>query len=383
MRRKVTFFDTTLRDGEQAPMNAMSTAAKVDLFRKLSAAKLDVIEAGFPAASDIDREAVAEILRMETAAKVCLFARAARSDLDCCLDLIGNRRDIQVQVLVTGSENHLRYKRQFSVDEALAETRDAVRFAADHGVEVSLAVEDASRGSADLLERVIRTGVDNGATTVVVTDTVGCATPDQFGPMVAAARRWAGEDVTLSVHCHDDLGLAVANTLAGLAAGADECQGTLCGIGERAGNAALEELLAIVINHGERLSLASTVDPIALGSACTALSAAIDFPIARNKAVVGRWVYATAAGLHQNGILKHPSTYESLDPAHFGREREFLITRHSGQAAVRSMLRDQPDAVRGVDADHVLAEMARLGRSFSSAEGEVFRDFVAGLQVRA
>ncbi len=382
MTRKISFFDTTLRDGEQAPMNAMSTGAKVDLFRRLSAARLDVIEAGFPAASDIDREAVAEILRVETAAKVCLFARAARSDLDTCLDLIGNRRDIQVQVLVTGSENHLRYKRQFSMEDALAETRDAVRFAADHGIEVSLAVEDASRGSYDLLERVIRTGVDNGATTVVVTDTVGCATPDQFGQLVAAARGWAGPDVTLSVHCHDDLGLAVANTLAGLTAGADECQGTLCGIGERAGNAALEELLAIVINHGERLAMTSGVDPIALGAACTRLSEAIDFPIARNKAVVGRWVYATAAGLHQNGILKHPSTYESLDPAHFGREREFLITRHSGQAAIRSMLRDRPAETR-VHPERILAEMARQGRSFSSAEQQVFHDFVAGLEVRA
>jgi len=335
--RTVTVFDTTLRDGEQAPQNTMSVATKCALFREIDAAGVDVIEAGFPAASPADYAAVEQILATPRRAKVSLFARANPDDLACCLRAIGDARDIQVQVLVTGSEIHLEHKRRFSRAEAIAETRTAVVDLADRGIEVSLAVEDASRGSFDFLEEVVRTGVEAGASTVVMTDTVGVSTPDYFAEMIAAARRWVGPAINLAVHCHNDHGLATANTLAGLRAGADEFQGTLCGIGERAGNAALEEVVALIVTQGDRLGLRCGIDPLALYSACMAVSEAIAFPIARNKPILGQYVYATAAGIHQNGMNKHHSTYEPFDPAVFGREREIIIGRHSGRSAVQAL----------------------------------------------
>ncbi|WP_298464074.1 hypothetical protein [uncultured Erythrobacter sp.] len=384
MVAEITLFDTTLRDGEQAPMNAMSVETKVDLFNRIAMSGIDRIEAGFPAASPIDYEAVSQILQQPTNASLSLFARATRGDIDCCLELAGNRRDLQIQILVTGSEIHLEHKRQITLEEAIEETREAVEYAANHNIEVSLAVEDASRGSYSMLEKVIKTGVDAGATTVVVTDTVGAALPSQFGAMVAAAREWVGAETSLSVHCHNDLGLAVANSIAGIAAGANECQGTLCGIGERAGNAALEEIVAILLTKEDEFARRCNVDPIALLAACNALSEAIDFDLQRNKPILGRWVNATAAGLHQSGMLKHPDTYEPFDPALFGREREFLITRHSGSAAVRDMLKrhvgNGPDEV---EPSYLLSRMGLEGKSFSSTQGEEFRSFVASCQAGA
>lgn len=334
--RKIAAFDTTLRDGEQAPGNEMSVANKVELFRKIDAAGLDVIEVGFPSASPIDYEAVDRILRLPRQCKASLFARSNLSDIDTCLSLLDGVENVQIQILATGSEIHLEHKRRMSRRDAVTETRRAVSYVVERGVEVSLALEDSSRGSFDLLEETMLVGAECGAQTILLTDTVGIATPNQFAALVERARASLGASMNISVHCHDDLGLATANSLAGLCAGANEYQGTLCGIGERAGNASLEELTAVLLTHGDRLGFRSDVRPVPLYDACMMLSKVIDFPIARNKSILGRFVYSTAAGIHQDGIAKNPITYEPFDPALFGRARETVISRHSGRAARES-----------------------------------------------
>jgi 2-isopropylmalate synthase len=334
--RLVTIFDTTLRDGEQAPLNAMDVQSKVEIFKSLDHAGIDVVESGFPAASQIDFEAVVQILRLPRRAKVCVLARTNYADIDRCLEALGDAENVQVQVLVTGSEIHLEHKRQITREQAMVEMETAVAYLTDKGVEVALAIEDASRGSHGLVVETIERGVRGGVSAVCLGDTVGVAIPYSFEPLVKAARA-AAQGIKLAIHCHNDLGLATANTITGLMAGADEFQGCLCGIGERAGNVAIEEVAAILLTQGEALGLRCDINAPALHDACLQLSAAISFPIARNKAILGKYVYSTAAGIHQSGMNRDHSTYEPFDPAIFGRDRGIVISRHSGRAAIQHL----------------------------------------------
>ncbi|KUM95676.1 pyruvate carboxyltransferase [Streptomyces cellostaticus] len=336
--RRISVFDTTLRDGEQAPGNAMSARQKLEIALALEALGVDVIEAGFPSSSADDFQALRLISDALTTARVSSLTRACRDDIQAAVDAAGVERH-HIQVMVTGSDIHLRHKRGITREEGLREAVEALRFARSLGLDdMSLAIEDASRGADDLLRPLIEAGLAEGAGTVVLADTTGHMVPAEFGSLVARVRSWIPDRVTLSVHCHHDMGLSLANALAGIEAGADEVQTTLAGIGERAGNTPLEELAAVLAYKGDRFGATTSIDTTRLYEAFGLLCRTIGLVPPRNKAIFGDNAFATQAGIHQAGILRNPVTYEYVEPERFGRTRSLLVGRHSGRAVIRHLL---------------------------------------------
>ncbi|AEM88583.1 pyruvate carboxyltransferase (plasmid) [Streptomyces violaceusniger Tu 4113] len=335
--RRLRVFDSTLRDGEQAPGNAMNPEQKLELALAIEATGVDTIEAGFPSSSPSDFEATKLIAQALTTAKVATLNRAVRADIQLAAEAGGI--DHQIQIMATGSDVHLEHKRGITRAEGLKEIVDSVRFARELGfTDITLGIEDASRGSDDLLRPMIEAGVAEGARTVALADTTGCLIPSEFGAQVTRVRSWIHDDIILSIHCHQDLGLSLANALAGIDAGADEVQSTLAGIGERAGNTPLEELAAVLLYKAEQLGVTSRLRTEKLYDAYLILSRIIGLPTPRNKAVFGENSFATQAGIHQAGMLRNPVTYEYVEPHRFGRERGILIGRHSGRNVIRNTL---------------------------------------------
>ncbi len=333
--RRISFFDTTLRDGEQAPGNAMSPQTKLELALAIEALGADVIEVGFPNSSPSDLAALQMVSKALTKARFCSLARANRADIEAAVTGGGTDRH-QVEIMVTGSELHMEHKRGITRAENLAETKLAIGFARSLGVrDISLGLEDASRGSDDLLRALIDTGLAEGATTVVLADTTGHMVPGEFGEMTAKVRSWIPGDIVLSTHCHDDMGLSLANALAGVEAGADEVQVTVAGIGERAGNTPLEELAAVLTYKGHLYGAHTTIETAGLHEVFQTLSRKIGLAPPRNKAIFGDNVFSTLAGIHQAGMLRNPITYEYVEPERFGQERQILVGRHSGRAVLR------------------------------------------------
>lgn len=336
--RRVSVFDTTLRDGEQAPANAMRPEDKLDLALRIEALGVDSIETGFPASSPSEFQATRLISQHLTRARFVTFCRAVRSDIETAVEA-GGVANHEVQVMATGSDLHLKYKRQITRKEAVDEVVDAVAFARSLGVtSVSVPIEDASRGERELLRDITVGAVEAGADCFVIGDTSGCLTPEEYGDLIAAFRAWAPSPVRISTHCHNDFGLALANAVAGLRAGADEVQATLGGIGERAGNTALEEIAALLAYKSEELGLRTDIRTEGLYEAYTALRKVIRLEEPRNKAIFGTYAFGTAAGVHQQGVLRNPATYEYVEPARFGRQRSILIGRHSGRSVLRHLL---------------------------------------------
>ncbi len=357
--RRISFFDTTLRDGEQAPGNGMRPEQKLRLGLLVEGLGADIIETGFPASSPSDYQATELLSRHLTTARFATFVRAVRADVEAAVQA-GGVRNHQIQVLATGSEIHLRHKRGITRAEAEREVADTIRFARDLGItDVSVAVEDATRGSGDLVHSLVDVVLEAGATTVAIGDTCGCLLPAEFGALIAKVRAWAPRPIVVATHCHDDFGLAVANSLAGVEAGADEVQATLGGIGERAGNASLEEVVAALVYKGGLLGVRTDVRPERLYPAYRELAETIGLPRMRNKAVVGDNAFATQAGIHQAGILRDPSTYEYLEPGVFGRQRQLMVGRHSGRAILRHLLdqvgKDPDDALVDELYEHYVA----------------------------
>ncbi len=353
--RRISIFDTTLRDGEQAPGNAMAPEQKLAMALRIEALGVDCIEAGFPASSPSEFAATRLISEHLTKARFVSFCRSVRKDVETALEA-GGIKNHQLQLMATGSDLHLRYKRGITREQCIAEVVDTVLFARSLGVEdVCVAIEDASRGERELLRAIVESAVGSGATRIVIADTTGCMTPDQYGELIGEVRSWAPPAVGLSTHCHDDFGLSLANAVAGLQAGADQVQATLGGIGERAGNTAWEEVAALLAYRGDHLGLYTDVDLAGMHAAYTALRGVIGLAEPRNKAIFGAYAFGTTAGIHQQGILANPATYEYVEPAKFGRERMLLIGRHSGRAVLRYVL-DQS----GFEVDD--AELAELYR---------------------
>ncbi|GAA1590941.1 LeuA family protein [Actinoplanes couchii] len=337
--RRISLFDATLRDGEQAPGNAMTAEQKLRLALAIQDYGADIVEAGYPGSSPVDFEATRLIAAALTTARFATFNRTSIADVKLSIEAGGTGPNHQVQICGTGSDLHLRYKRGISRAEAVRETGEAIRFAHELGAQdVSYGVEDASRGEKDLIEALVTEALSSGVTTVILADTTGCATPQEYGDLCAMVRSLLPDDVKLSTHCHDDLGLSLANALAGIQAGADEVQATLAGIGERAGNTPVEELAAALAYKGEYFGAATSVRLDYLYRAFRMLSETIGMPAPRNKAIFGENAFATEAGIHQDGILKNPATYEFINPHRFHRERSLLVGRHSGRAIIRYLL---------------------------------------------
>lgn len=338
-QRRISFFDATLRDGEQAPGNVMSPEQKVALAVLSEEFGADTIEAGFPGSSPADFRATQMIAEALTTAKFATFNRASVDDVACSMRAGGARKNHQVQICGTGSELHLEHKRGISREEAIREVGESIRLAVDLGAtDISFGVEDASRGSFDLIHAEIDEALEAGASTVILADTTGFALPQEYGKLCAAVRSWIPDDVGLATHCHDDLGFALANAIAGIEAGATEVQCTLGGIGERAGNTQLEELAAVLSYKSGELGVYTTIATEKLYAAYRTLCETISMSPPRNKPVFGDNAFATQAGIHQAGILRNPATYEYINPERFGRKRSLLVGRHSGRAILRYLL---------------------------------------------
>jgi len=334
---RITVFDTTLRDGEQSPGCSMNHQEKLRLAHQLDRLGVDVIEAGFPIASDGDFEAVKAVAEVIRRPIIAGLARACRPDIERAWDALKDAARPRIHVFLATSDIHLQYKLRITRDQCLAQAREAVSFAKSFCSDVEFSPEDATRTDPDFLCRVLEAVVEAGATTLNIPDTVGYTVPSEFGELIATIRRRVKgiEDVTISAHCHNDLGMAVANTMAAIAAGARQVECTINGIGERAGNASLEEIvMAIRVRH-DRYPYETGIVGEQIFPASQMLSEITGVPVQPNKAVTGRNAFAHEAGIHQDGVLKNPLTYEIMTPQSVGvPDSKLVLGKHSGRHAL-------------------------------------------------
>jgi 2-isopropylmalate synthase len=334
---RIKIFDTTLRDGEQSPGCSMNLGEKVRLARRLQTLGVDIIEAGFPIASDGDFEAVRAVAAECREVSVAALCRTTEQDVLRAWEAVGRAARPRLHTFVATSDIHLEHKLKKSRSEVLRMTREAVRLASTLTEDVEFSAEDATRSDVDYLCEVFAAAVEEGARTLNVPDTVGYTTPTEFREIVRAVReRVVGQrDVCVSVHCHNDLGLAVANSLAALDAGARQVECTINGIGERAGNAALEEVVMALHVRADRLPYTCGVRTEEIYSTSQTLSEIIGFDVQPNKAVVGRNAFAHEAGIHQHGVLSNPLCYEIMTPESVGLPtNRIVLGKHSGRHAL-------------------------------------------------
>jgi 2-isopropylmalate synthase len=334
---RITVFDTTLRDGEQSPGCSMNHQEKLRLAHQLDRLGVDVIEAGFPIASEGDFEAVKAIAGVIRRPIIAGLARACRPDIERAWEALKDAAHPRIHVFLATSDIHLQYKLRITRDQCLAQARDAVRFAKSLCEDVEFSPEDATRTDADFLCQVLDAVVEAGATTLNIPDTVGYTVPAEFGELISIIRRRVKgiENVTISAHCHNDLGMAVANTMAAIAAGARQVECTINGIGERAGNAALEEIVMAMRVRRDRYPYELGIAGEQLFAASQVLSEITGVPVQPNKAVTGRNAFAHEAGIHQDGMLKNPLTYEIMTPQSVGvPDSKLVLGKHSGRHAL-------------------------------------------------
>ena len=334
----VKIFDTTLRDGEQSPGCSMNLGEKVRLARKLQSLGVDVIEAGFPIASDGDFAAVKAVATECRDVTVAALCRTAEADVRRAAEALRDASRPRIHTFVATSDIHLEYKLKKTRAEVIEMTRQAVRLAREFADEIEFSAEDATRSDVDYLCEVFSVAVEAGASILNVPDTVGYTLPNEFSQLVRTVReRVAGDrkDITISVHCHNDLGLAVANSLAAIEAGARQIECTINGIGERAGNASLEEIVMAMRVRGDRLPFETGIDAREIYSSSQLLSQIIGFGVQPNKAIVGRNAFAHEAGIHQHGVISNPLCYEIMTPESVGvPANELVLGKHSGRHAL-------------------------------------------------
>ena len=336
-RKKITVFDTTLRDGEQSPGCSMNVQEKLRMAHQLDRLGVDVIEAGFPIASDGDFEAVQAIAAAVRRPIIAGLARACVPDIERAWQALKGAARPRIHVFLATSDIHLKYKLRISREQCLEQARESVRLAKSFCQDVEFSPEDSTRTDRDFLCEVVQAVIDAGATTVNIPDTVGYTMPAEFAEIIEMLReRVRGiENITISVHCHNDLGLAVANTLAALDAGARQVECTINGIGERAGNASLEEIVMATRVRPDRYAYDMAVVSEQLYPASQALSEITGVPVQPNKAIIGRNAFAHEAGIHQDGVLKNPLTYEIMTPQSVGvPDSRLVLGKHSGRHAL-------------------------------------------------
>ncbi len=361
----VRIFDTTLRDGEQAPGAGLTAAEKMEVARQLVRLKVDVIEAGFPAASPGDWEAVHQIAKEARGVSVAALARCRDGDPQRAIEAIRVAERPHLHVFIATSDIHLKHKLKLSREEALAEAVRWVRYGREQlgrDAEIEFSAEDASRTDPEYLLQVYGAVVAAGASTVNIPDTVGYAIPSEFGSLVERVYDLVGRDATVSVHCHNDLGLATANTLAAVQAGARQVEVTINGLGERAGNASLEEVvMALRTRPTQFPDLASRVQTEQISAASRLVSHLTGFAIQPNKAVVGANAFAHESGIHQDGVIKNPLTYEIMTPQSVGLTgSQLTIGKLSGRKGLQKKLRDLGQDVSGDALDVVYREAIAL-----------------------
>ncbi|MGZ6131725.1 MAG: 2-isopropylmalate synthase, partial [Myxococcaceae bacterium] len=361
--QRVIVFDTTLRDGEQAPGASMNLAQKLQVARALSQLGVDVIEAGFPVASPGDFEAVQTVARTIEGPTVAALARANRGDIDRAVDALAPASRRRVHVFLATSPIHRQHKLKMSREDVLRLATSSVEYARSRCEDVEFSAEDAARTEPEYLAEVVERVIEAGATTINIPDTVGYAVPAQFAELISFLRRTVRgiERVVLSVHCHDDLGLAVANSLAALQAGARQVECTVNGIGERAGNCSLEEVVMALRTRTDYLHLETGIRTQQLCRASRVVAAATGFHVARNKAVVGENAFAHESGIHQHGMIEFPLTYEVMRPEDVGfKSTSLVLGKHSGRHALATRLRDLGYELEPAQIDQVFEELKKL-----------------------
>ncbi len=335
--RTITIFDTTLRDGEQSPGASMNLAEKVEVAQALVDLGVDVIEAGFPIASPGDFESVREIARQIRGSVICGLARCADGDIDRAWEALADAERARIHVFLATSAIHREHKLKMDKDEIIRRAVAGVRRAAGYCPDIEFSPEDASRTEPDFLCRVVEAAIDAGATTVNIPDTVGYATPSHMGRVIRTlVERVPNIDrAVISVHCHNDLGLAVANSLAAVEAGAGQIECTINGLGERAGNCSLEEVVMALRTRHDYYHAATRVVTPRLVPTSRLVSNITGIHVQRNKAIVGRNAFAHEAGIHQDGMLKERTTYEIMRPEDVGfAQTDLVLGKHSGRAAL-------------------------------------------------
>ncbi len=340
---KVFIFDTTLRDGEQSPGASMTYDEKLQVAELLDAMGVDIIEAGFPIASNGDFEAVAAIAKIIENAAVCGLARANPKDIDRAGEALKHARRPRIHTFIGTSPLHRDYQLQLSKDAVYDRVVSSVTRARNLTDDVEWSAMDATRTEHDYLCRVVEAAIKAGATTINIPDTVGYATPEEYFDLIRMLiERVPGMDkVIVSTHCHDDLGLATANSLAGLRAGARQIECTINGLGERAGNAALEEVVMAIRTRGDIMPFYTDVKSQMMVQASKLVSTVSGFPVQYNKAIVGKNAFAHESGIHQDGMLKNAQTFEIMTPESVGvKETSLVMGKHSGRHAFREKLRE-------------------------------------------
>jgi 2-isopropylmalate synthase len=334
---KIRIFDTTLRDGEQSPGCSMNLQEKIKMARQLESLGVDIIEAGFPIASDGDFQAVRAISEICETATVAALCRTTELDIARAAEALKKARKSRIHTFVATSDIHLEYKLQKTRRQVLEMTRNAVRLARNHADEVEFSAEDATRSDVDFICEVFATAVEEGATVLNVPDTVGYTLPNEYSNLIRTVKeRVVGDkNVTISVHCHNDLGLAVANSLAAVEAGARQVECTINGIGERAGNASLEEFVMALVVRSDKMPFAHGIETTQIYPTSQLLSSIISFGVQPNKAIVGRNAFAHEAGIHQHGVLSNPLCYEIMTPQSVGvPSNDIVLGKHSGRHAL-------------------------------------------------
>lgn len=340
---KVIIFDTTLRDGEQSPGASLNTKQKLEIAQQLSVLGVDVIEAGFPACSPGDFEAVSLIAGKIRGPVICGLARALKKDIDSCFNAIKHSKKRRIHIFLATSPIHMKYKLKLTPDEVLKRAVEVVKYAKSKTSDIEFSPEDAARSESDFLCRVVEAVIDAGATTVNIPDTVGYSVPSEFGEIIAKlfSRVPNINKAVISGHCHNDLGLAAANSLSAVINGARQIECTINGLGERAGNASLEEVVMCLRTRKKFFNLFTDIKTTEILKTSKLVSSLTGIMIQPNKAIVGKNAFAHEAGIHQHGVLAKSSTYEIMTPQSIGlKESSLVLGKHSGRHAFEKKLKE-------------------------------------------
>lgn len=341
MPKRIYIFDTTLRDGEQSPGASLNVEEKLEIAHQLARLQVDVIEAGFPATSPGDREAVTRIAKEVKGPVIAALSRVTLDDIDKAWSCLQYAEKPRIHIVIATSPIHMQYKLQMRPEEVIEASKEAVRYAKKYTPNVEFSAEDASRSDLDFLARVITAAIDAGATVVNIPDTVGYAVPQEFREFVAGLIRKVPniERAILSVHCHNDLGMATANSLAAVLAGAQQIECTVNGIGERAGNTALEEIVMAIYTRRDFFDMETGIKIEEIYRTSRLVSGLTGMPVQYNKAIVGRNAFQHESGIHQDGVLKERTTYEIMNPAMIGLvSNNIVLGKLSGRHAFRYRL---------------------------------------------
>jgi 2-isopropylmalate synthase len=377
-RQNVKIFDTTLRDGEQSPGAAMTLEEKLEVAQLLDQMGVDIIEAGFPVSSPGDFEAVQEIAKITKNAVVCGLARAGFKDIDRAGEALRSARRPRIHTFISTSPVHMKHKLQMGPNAVLDAVGASVARARNLTDDVQWSAEDATRTERDFLCRCVELAIRSGAATINIPDTVGYSTPQEYIELITMLReRVPGADtVVFSTHCHNDLGLAVANSLAGVLAGARQVECTINGIGERAGNAALEEIVMALRVRRDVMPFTTGIDTTMLARASKLVSNVTGFPVQYNKAIVGKNAFAHESGIHQDGMLKHVETYEIMRPEEVGvKETSLVLGKLSGRHAFRDKLAGLGYALD----DQAFEEAFRRFKDLADKKKQVFDEDIVAL----